>query len=77
MVLGSSPVAVNLFCCYEKVVTLMIIWVMGKVQWNNITWKKGFYSNLSLEEITDVDYMYGKKFVKTLKYKIKISWFLF
>ena len=32
--------------------------------------EKGFYSNLSLEEITDVDYMYGKKFVKTLKYEI-------
>ena len=29
--------------------------------------KEEFYSNLNMKEITDTDYMHGKKFVKTLK----------
>ena len=29
--------------------------------------KKSFYSNLNIENITDVDYNYAKKYGKTLK----------
>ena len=32
--------------------------------------KKKNHSNLSMEDITDADYMDAKEFVKTLKYKI-------
>ena len=29
--------------------------------------KEGFYSHLNMEDITDVDYVHGKRFVKILK----------
>ena len=34
---------------------------MGKVSWNNITWKKEFYSKLNMDDIKDADYMHGER----------------
>ena len=47
----------------------MKIWMIGESLMKQHNWKKEFYKNLNLKEITDVDYMHGKKVCKDFEIK--------
>ena len=47
----------------------MKIWMIGEGLMKQHNWKKEFYKNLNLKEITDVDYMHGKKVCKDFEIK--------
>ena len=61
--------SVSLFYCCKEVFTLMNIWMIGKNQWNTITWKRKFYSHLHKEDITDADYEHTKRVCKDFEIK--------
>ena len=43
------------------------MYAQEKVNETTFPEKEKFYSGLKMEDITDADYMHGKKFLKTLK----------
>ena len=55
----------NSFCCEEKVFILMSIWMNE----TSLPQKEEFYSNLNMEDITDVDYMHAKRACKDFEIK--------
>ena len=42
---------------------------MGKIQWNNITWKRRFSYSLKYGSITDADYAHAKRVCKEFETK--------
>ena len=64
----------NSFCCEEKVFILMSIWMNE----TSFPQKEEFYSNLNMEDITDVYYMHAKRACKDFEIKNNwISWFVY
>ena len=64
----------NSFCCEEKVFILMSIWMNE----TSLPQKEEFYSNLNMEDITDVYYMHAKRACKDFEIKNSwISWFVY
>ena len=67
-------ISISLFHCRKKVFTRLNIWVIGKntLKFYYLKKKKDFYSHLSMEVITDVDYITctQKEFVNNLKSEI-------
>ena len=55
----------NSFCCEEKMFILMSIWMNE----TSLPQKEEFYSNLNMENITDVDYMHAKRACKDFEIK--------
>ena len=55
----------NSFCCEEKVFILMSIWMNE----TSFPQKEEFYSNLNMEDITDVYYMHAKRACKDFEIK--------
>ena len=59
-------------CCYKKTgvypYEYMDSW--EKIDEKFLTNKKGFYSSLNMEDITDVDYRHAKKYTNNLIIKI-------
>ena len=55
----------NSFCCEEKVFILMSIWMNE----TSLPQKEEFYSNLNMEDITDVYYMHAKRACKDFEIK--------
>ena len=54
-------ISINLFYCYEKVLILMNIWMIGKKSNEAALPEKAkSYSVLNIEDITDLDYMHGE-----------------
>ena len=43
--------------------------MIGKNQWNAVTWKRKFYSQLHKEDITDADYEHTKRVCKDFEIK--------
>ena len=42
---------------------------LGKIQWDIITWKKDFYSQLNMEDNTDEDHPHAKRVCKGFEIK--------
>ena len=55
----------NSFCCEEKMFILMSIWMNE----TSLPQKEEFYSNLNMEDITDVHYMHAKRACKDFEIK--------
>ena len=62
-------ISINLFCCCEKVypkITHMNTWTVGK---NSLPQKKGFYSHLNIEDITNANFKHAKRVRKDFEIK--------
>ena len=44
------------------------VWLQ-KIPWNSITWKRNFYSNLNIEDITDADCAHTNRVCKDFEMK--------
>ena len=65
-----STASKSLFCCREKVFATMNTWIIGKKPvWYHYQKKKGFESQLNMEDITDTDYIQAKRVCKDFEIK--------
>ena len=62
-------ISINLLCCQGKVFILMNIYDWEKFNYTTLSEKEEFYSNLHIEDITDEDYMHGKRVFKDFEIK--------
>ena len=71
MIHASFPTTtiITLFYCCEKVFIFMNIWMIGKNSMKHLTCKEDFYSNLTMEDITDADCMHAKRVGKNFEIK--------
>ena len=61
---------INLFCCCEKLLTYMNIWMIGKTSLKRYYLKqKRSYNHLNIEDITGADHMHVKRFWKDFEIK--------
>ena len=49
--------SISLFCCRKKVFTHMNTWMIGKKFRETLPEKEDFYSHLTMEDITDADFV--------------------
>ena len=63
-------ISINTFCCEENMFILMSICMNGEsLMKHHCLKKKGFYSKLIMEDITDADYMHTKRVCEDFEIK--------
>ena len=60
-------ILINLYYCYEKVLSLRIYGSLGKINETSLPSKESFYSNLNMENIEDIDYRHGNNVFNKIK----------